>query len=511
MAFVYHRLAFTPLQGTLPPARLNAAWGSVFWGTIFSRFDQVPVPRVQPSTRLSPALLLDYDRFMSDSAIAFAAAQVAAIRQRARPEVFVTTNLFPPPLSNAIDFEELTRGMDFASYDNYPVWGDQDAPLPHQFQAFVHAYLRGLCGNRPFTIMEEFSGQQGHVCLGYLPPDGQVALWATQAIAHGANKIVYFRGRTVPYGQEQLCYGIRDSDDHETAREGALIAQAARARAELADLASVPVPAAACLAYSKDDARVLREQYLSKGLVLKGAEWMQAGYDLELARWFAPFATFNVNADVKSTASLDLSRYKLLSLPLYQMADPAFVARIEDWVRSGGVLVLGYRAGARDLRNWNVDLPLPGLFANLAGVRVNRFESLNLTKTRLSIHGLPPFLPTHGTVWAELLEPQGATPIAWYADQAKHYRGTPAVTLNRYGAGRVYYLGTSPDEAAMFFLYRRILRDAGLSPRFLGTQVELVERRSERGERLRIVLNHSPRARRVLGTRLAPWGWALVR
>lgn len=489
---------------------LNAQWGNVFWGTTYGRFDQVPVPRRQVSVGFNPGLLLDYDRFMSDSAAAFVDAQVEALKAAIGPDRYVTTNLYPPPLSNAIDMERLTRDMDFASWDNYPVWGAQDEPFPHHFQAFAQSYVRGLRGSGPFTVMEEFSGIQGHVCLGALPPEGQVALWTVQAVARGANRIVYFRGRTAPYGQEQLCSGLLEADDGETSRSRVLAANAKRAKAELARLASVPFESDACLVYSKDDARVLREQYLSKGLYVKEAEWMQAGYDLELAKWFAPFAAFNVNADVKSAASVDVEKYALVSLPLYQMADPALVARLDAWVRRGGVLVLGYRSGARDPRNWNIAAPLPGLFSELAGVRVPAFESLNLTRTRLRLKGLPALVPAHAEVWADHLEPAGAEPIAWYSGRGKSCRGKPCATVNRVGRGKVFYIGTSPDPAAMFFLYRRILKEAGLSPRFLGKEAEVVERRTDEGARVRIALNHSPRPRRILGRRLPPWGWAVL-
>ena len=142
---------------------LNAQWGNVFWGTTYGRFDQVPVPRRQVSVGFNPGLLLDYDRFMSDSAAAFVDAQVEALKAAVGPDRYVTTNLYPPPLSNAIDMERLTRDMDFASWDNYPIWGAQDEPFPHHFQAFAQSYVRGLRGSGPFTVMEEFSGIQGHV------------------------------------------------------------------------------------------------------------------------------------------------------------------------------------------------------------------------------------------------------------------------------------------------------------------------------------------------------------
>ena len=488
------------------PAAMNAEWGNVFWGTSCSRFDQVPVPRDQVSSRFNPGLLLDYDRFCSDSAVAYADAQVSVLRAKVRDGVFITTNLYSPPLSNAIDFERLTRGMDFAGWDNYPVWGEQDEPLPYVAQAIAQSYVRDLSGAGRFTVLEEFSGFQGHVCLGYLPPERQAALWTNQAIARGADRIVYFRWRTAPYGQEQLCHGLFDTDNQETERARVLRENMRVVRAPFSRFASTPMESPACLVYSKDDARVLVEQYLSKGLHFKPVEWAQAGFDMEMVKWFAPYVVFNVNADVKSVDSVDLGKYRIVSLPLYQMADPELVARLDTWVKKGGHLVLGYRAGARDSRNWNIAEPLPGLFADMAGLRVPRSESLNSGKAGIRV-GL---IPAKATVWADIIEPTTAKPIAVWADSRKFYSGLPCATVNVRGEGRVWYIGMSPDPLGIFLLYRRILKDAKVGAKFHGMGIEVVQRHTEDGGTVQVVLNHNAKAKRVLGKRIEPFGWEVV-
>ncbi len=484
---------------------MNAEWGSVFWGASFPRFDRVPVPRDQVATHFNPGLLLDYDRFCSDSATSFLDEHVAILRAAARPGAFITTNLYPPPMSNAIDLERLTREMDFASWDNYPVWGDQDEPLPYVAQALAESFIRGL-SDGSFTVMESFSGFQGHVCLGYLPPERQAALWTNQAIARGADRIVYFRWRTAPYGQEQLCYGLLDTDNAETERARVLRENLLAVKTPFSRFASVPMECPACLVYSKDDARVLTEQYLSKGLYLKPVEWAQAGYDMEMIKWFAPYVVFNVNADVKSVDTVEVDRYKVISLPLYQMADPELVERLDAWVARGGHLVLGYRCGARDARNWNVASALPGLFSEMAGIMVPRFESLNAGRAGIKV-GL---LPAKGEVWADIIEPLTAKPIATWADRRKFYSGLPCATVNARGEGKVWYIGTSPDAFGIFLLYRRILREAKVGASFRGMGIEVIERRTEEGGTVKVVLNHNAKAKRVLGRRLRPFGWEVI-
>lgn len=485
---------------------LNNAWGTVFWGTTYTKFEQVPVPRQQLGSPQSPSLCLDYDRFSSDTAVRFVATQAAILHEWTRPEQSITTNLYPTPHYPVIDMEKLFAPLDRAAYDNYPVWGDQDEPMPYYFTAYILSYIRGLKGNHPFTIMEQFSDIQGHVCLGYLPAPEQVVLWTNQAIARGADTIVYFRWRAVPFGQEQLCYGLHHADDCPTRAAELLAENVRRNQSVFAGFASELMTAKACLVYDKDNARLLKEQYLSKGLYLKPAPYMQVGYDIEMARAFCPFVLFNVNADVMSAASVELERYKVVTLPLYVMADPVFVQRLDAWVRNGGHLILGWRAGARDQGNFATTDLLPGPFAEMAGIRVRAFESLNQTKTKIRVGKIP----AKGEVWVDLIEPTTAHPIGFYTDRRKHYRGTPCFTVNRHGQGLVYYLGTSPDPIAIFFLYRKILKRAGLNPNFYGMGVEAVERVTSDGKPVKIIMNHTGKTKHAKGLKLKPYETRIV-
>ncbi len=476
---------------------LNEAWGSVFWGRNLSSFAQAPVPRHQLSVTQNPQLQLDYDRFSSDSLLSFIGMQVAILRKHVPGDRFITTNMFMPPLGTVVDFEKMFAGMDLAGYDNYPVWGEMDEPLPHFFVSLILSYIRGLKGGAPFSVFEQFSGFQGHTCLGYRPPDERMVLWTNQAVAHGADRICYFRWRTAPFAQEQLCYGILDADGQDTTRYRTIKANIEGKGDALASFAGTRVESRACLLYDMDNLRVLKRQHLSKGLFNEPVKYLQIGYPMELARWYAPLALFNVNTDVRTPASVDLDAYGLVLLPLYQMADPDFAARLSEWVRAGGVLVLGWRAGARDMKDHAVRQELPGVFAEMAGVRVRVFESLNQTKVKIRAG----IVPAKGEIWADVPEPVTAKAVARYTDGKKFYRGSPCVTVNRHGKGLVYYMGTSPDPVGLLVLFRKIIRSAGIKTRFYGKEIEVVRRRTADGGEVDILLNHSGKRKFV------PWGF----
>lgn len=487
-------------------AELNKVWGTVFWGTTYSKFSEVPVPKTEVASIQNPNLFLDYYRFCSDSAIKFVNSQIEIVKKYSSVNQWITTNLYPSPQYPVIDMEQLTEHMDFASYDNYPIWGDQDEPYPYFFNAYVLSYIRGLNGRENYGIMEQFSGIQGHVCLGALPPEKQVVLWTNQAVARGANKIFYFRWRTAAFGQEQLCYGLFDSDNMETDRYLAISKNIKDSKTQFDLFASEPVESSVCVLYDKDNSRLLKDQYLSKGLYFRAVDYMQVGYDMELAKNYAPYVLFNVNADVMSVKKVDLWKYKLVSLPLYQMADEKFVSELEKWVNEGGILLLDYRTGTKDLNNHSVKQMLPGLFSKLAGIRVRKFESLNETSVKMKMR----IIPMKGQVWADIIECDGAKPLAYYTDSKKHYKGFPSITVNQYGKGKVYYIGTSPDPKGLFFLYRKILKDANLQPKFYGQGIEVVKRRTVDGKYVDVILNHTKKAKRVKGKLVPPYEMRIV-
>ena len=91
-------------------------------------------------------------------------------------------------------------------------------------------------------------------------------------------------------------------------------------------------------------------------------------------------------------------------------------------------------------------------------------------------------------LWSDIIDLEGATPIATYADA--YYAGRAAATRHAFGQGSAYYLGTRPDQAGMAWLLDRACADAGVRPAYIVPEgVEVVRRESQAG-RLLYLLNH---------------------
>ena len=64
--------------------------------------------------------------------------------------------------------------------------------------------------------------------------------------------------------------------------------------------------------------------------------------------------------------------------------------------------------------------------------------------------------------YCERVHPEGATVLATYKND--FYAGMPALTVNRYGAGRVYYLAARPaGDAFLDAFTEALVREAGVA------------------------------------------------
>ena len=91
--------------------------------------------------------------------------------------------------------------------------------------------------------------------------------------------------------------------------------------------------------------------------------------------------------------------------------------------------------------------------------------------------------------FAEYLHAEGAEILAVYEED--FYAGTPAITVNKYGKGKAYYIGLRTDWEFLRDFYTGILNDAGVTPVVSGVPDELaVSRRiSSDGRTYYFVLN----------------------
>ena len=186
-------------------------------------------------------------------------------------------------------------------------------------------------------------------------------------------------------------------------------------------------------------------------------------------------AHFNI---MTAVSNRDFEKYKVVYMPAYNLVDDKVMEAVEKYVREGGVLVTTYRSGSRDHYNNLNRQTLPGAFKDLAGVIVEEYDPL-----RKETHISGTFNGT-AKVWCDVLEPTTAEVLSTYAD--RHFKCKAAITVNKYGKGKVYYIGCDLDKKVIREIVEYVSKDAGVRMSKSMEGVEIIHR-----EDCVIILNHN--------------------
>jgi beta-galactosidase len=464
---------------------MNERWGTAFWSHVYTDWETVPAPLATAAPH-NPGLALDYARFSSDSYVRYQHLQVELLRQYCPGRQHITHNFMGFGYPN-INYFDLARDLDFVSWDAY--WRHQwnmGNPAQPSNMALSHAAMRGL-KQKNFWVMEEQSGPGGWELVSESPQPGQIRLWAYNAIAHGADGIVFFRWRTARHGAEQYWHGILDHHGR-LGRRYHEVAQMGRELQSLGDLlggTDVDAKVAMILDYDSRFAFQIQANNPSFN---------------HTAHFHAIFQTLHqrqVAVDIV-TSDADLGKYRLVIAPALHVLSEEAATNLKQYVEAGGTLVVTARSGVKDKANAVVDARLPGLLADLCGVTVEEYVSLPLNQTAaidwISVPEGADAPVIQASVWCEFLELHGADALACYGDS--YYAGKPAVTRNRFGAGHAVYVGTL--SAPIYDVLTPLLLEwTGIeSSGPMVDDVEITERVRD-GVRTLFILNHAASDRTI--------------
>lgn len=449
-------------------AGLNDAWGAAFWSQSYGAWEEVEPPRQTP-TFVNPTELLDWRRFWSESWLGCLRDQAAVLRERT-PHVPITTNFmgFHGPL----DYWAWGREEDVVSNDSYP---DTSDPSWMIGSAMAYDLMRSLKGGRPWVLMEQASAHVNWRERNATKRPGVMRLGSYQAIARGADGVMFFQWRASRAGAEKHHSAMvpHVGTDSRTWREVSALG------AELGHLDEILGSSVAA------DVAIVFDW---ENLWALGSGPMPASIELlsQVRALYAGLFERQVAVDFAHPEA-DLSGYRLVVVPhLYLMTDAA-ARRLVEYVDGGGTLLMTYFSGIVDA-NDHVRLGgYPAGLIELMGLRVEEFAPQVASQSTpvVTADGTR----FDGTLWSDVITLAGAEPIATFAGD--FYAGRPAVTRHRFGAGTAYYLGTMPDAAGVRWTMGRALDAAGIrSPNGVRSGIETVTRRSGSHAWL-FVLNHT--------------------
>lgn len=460
---------------------LNDRWGTGFWTQTYDSLDDIPLPR-KGDTPQNPALRLEWERLRARSAETYLKELADAVKEEI-PGAFVLHDFSASLWSKRLDPFAISRNLDAAAYNHYPVWGAQaDAMSPAQ-TAFALDTARGLKGGN-FWITETLIGTQGHDYLSCSPKPGESALWAAQAMAHGCSDLLFFRYRGYHKGAEQFCFGVLDADNVRRRKFDEVQDFFARVK-PYGEVFAVPMRGEAALVFDYDSAAAWWVQPQSDAM----------DYEREAQRLYEQLWKRNIPVDV-IPSDRDLAGYKLVVVPAMVAMGEDFKERLKGYVETGGTAVLTFRTAWKDRdNNFFFGQRLPAGLTGLVGAELEEHESLLTGQTR------PVTAPGGGTagegrVFCEMLAPTTArTLLTWSPCAFGNYA---AATENDYGAGRCFYLGGSFDGETLEGLFERVLDRCGLTGTATPPGVEVVTRTAG-GKTCRVTLDHNHKTFQIDG------------
>lgn len=467
---------------------LNNTYGTSFWSQEYNSFDEIPLPAPTITTH-NPALRLDFERFCSANIESFAKMQRDIIKTII-PDAVIMHDFPGGGLGKHVDYSKVASHLDKAAFNNYPVWGGQKYPIAPNEIAFGLDYIRGLRGEN-FWITEAIMGAQGHDITGFLPRPNQAKMWSWQAMARGCDSLMYFRYRGATKGAEQFCYGILDADNVKRRRFYEVQSFFTEAKKYERALSS-PVESEVSIIYDYDSLASFRIQQQS---ILLDCE-------REMKRYHKLFYDVNKTVDV-IPSDRDFSKYKIVIIPHMIVGKPDFINRLREYAGNGGCVIMTYRTAIKDENNnltFGKIIPVDCL--DLAGAYIEETESVQeYDCVPLEGEGANAGKTASAGIFRDMLVPDSAETLYRYGDD--FYTGFSAITRNPYGRGRVYYIGTTPEEKVLREIAGEAMAFSGIEPVESPDGVEIVTRGSD--QKVTFVINHNGRETSFNGITLAPF------
>ncbi len=464
---------------------LNEAWGTVFWNQIYTQWEQVFVPRQTIYNAKNPHQVLDYKRFISESAILFCKIQCDALREFIPEGVFITTNGILLTLDSHQLMDECLDVFSFDSYPNFEYCLSEDPKnaidLIDRKWTNKLAMTRAICPH--FAIMEQQVGAHGSSMRmeSPAPKPGQMMLWAMQSIAHGADFISFFRWRTCPMGSEIYWHGILDYDNRDN-RKVQEIKKLAERIHKIEDIANTKF--AAEIGYVKDYDNVLDCDVDSWHSRFDKPSMREISVASQLAH--APLDYIYLWDKVSLE---ELTKYKVLFYPHAMILTKERVELLTQYVEQGGVLILGCRTGLKDETGKFPMMQAPGLLRELAGVGVTDYTFVGPYDETVTAewNGTKMNMPVFNDILE--IQKQDVKVLARYCNN--YYSGETAMTEREVKLGKIIYVASTFERemVTMLLQYIEVNEPYGLYIN-LPEECELVVREKD-GVKYFIVLNYA--------------------
>jgi beta-galactosidase len=341
--------------------------------------------------------------------------------------------------------------------------------------------MRASKDGKSFYVVEQSPNQQNWQPYNKLKRPGEIRKIAYQGLAHGSDSCLYFQLRQSVGGQEKF-HGAFIS--HNGSDETRIFKECTEIGQELKKLNKTFVDAR-----TQSQVGIIFDWDNWWALELTSGPTKDMNYLEQVHYYYKPFYYQNVPVDIIKQ-STDFSNYKVIVAPLLYMTKEGVAERLEQFVKAGGTLIATYMTGYVDENDRCIFGAYPGQLRDVLGVWVEEVDALYPTeKNTIRVTKNNTFIDEYKCSFlCDVIHTNSAEVLAAYSSD--FYSGIPAVTVNQYGEGKAYYLGTQVEEDYLNSLMKDICENEKLSSVFeFEGDIEITTRSNENGEFI-FIINH---------------------
>ena len=304
-------------------------------------------------------ITLDYRRFQSDSMLECYELESDAIKE-VSPDAYVTTNLMG--FYQQLDYFKWAKKMDFISWDNYPSNADSYAKI-----AMAHDLMRGIKDGEPFALMEQTPSVTNWQPYNALKRPGVMRLWSYQAMAHGADTIMFFQMRRSIGACEKYHGAVIDHVGNENTR---VFREVTALGKELEQIKTKVMGSR-----TQSDIGILMDWDNWWGIFYSAGPSVELDYIRELRRYYETLRNMNYNVDIISNES-DFTKYKLIITPVWYMVKGNDDEKMRAFVKNGGSWITTFFSGYVQENDLVTVGGYPGKLRDILGIWVEEEDAL---------------------------------------------------------------------------------------------------------------------------------------
>ena len=308
-----------------------------------------------------------------------------------------------------------------------------------------------------------------------------MSLWSYQAVARGADAVMFFQWRQSLRGAEKFHSAMvpHAGEDSRVYRE---IVKLGNELSNISEITGSKINAEVAIVFDYDNWWAVEyDQRPSQRLQ----------YIEQVRNFYQPLFDANIAVDILPVDA-DFAKYKLVIAPLLYLVKPKVKESLERYVANGGNLLVSFFSGIVDENDGVFPGGYPGPLKEVLGLKVEEVDALALYVNN-SLRMSQVFGTMNGEyqcqMWGELINLTTAKALAVFGDD--YYAGSPGLTENQYGNGKAYYVATQLEPQFYSDLMKNLCDMIRISAPIEVLEGVEVTVRNGNGVKYLFILNHN--------------------